>query len=996
MSHQKSMKKTVSVLATGLLAGGGLAVMVALLAPATAAQAASVACTAPGDLYAASGSTTLGTQAVTVWGYSTTAGAGVTQPGGPTLCVNAGETVTVTLHNQLPENTALLFQGQQMVPDRTGAAPGATTTYTFTASRPGTYLYEAGLVPNGQHQVAMGLYGALIVRPATPGQAYDATTAFDDEAVLVLSEIDPALNNAASPAAFDMRKYAPRYSLINGKAYPNTNPIPAAAAGDKVLLRYVNAGSLYHSLASLGAEQKVIALGGSPLKYSRHYIAETFGPGQTADAIVTTPAATAAVNRLPIYDGSLLLHNSNVAGAGGMLTFVTVPPSGVVGPDTSGPVTSAVAFAAGTLSATVTDTTTGGSSVAGAEYFIDTVTGTGLPMTGSGAGSVNVTASASIPSGQHIVYVRGQDSVGNRGFFSSVLVTGGDATGPTTKSPSLAPSLTNGAGAAVIAVHATGDDTATGGSNITGAEYFIDAVGATGSGSVMAVNVAAPTASLDATVPAATVNALAEGTHVLSIHSQDAAGNWGAPVTINLVVDKTAPTTSGVTVAPTPNNGTLGFNGSPSAIRVTVATMADPISATVSSTISSAEAFIDTVTANGSGIVVRATDSAYNSASEAGYFEIPLATVAQLSDGSHVISVHAKDAAGNWGAVATSTLVIDKVKPVVSAVSVSPNPSGGAASVVLTAQATDAGTAVTRAEWFSGADPGAGNGTAMTVTGTGPWTVSSTIDARGFSEGPRTLTVRVRDAAGNWSVTASAVLQVQAALSFSTLGNSNPAGVAGTADDADIYSWSGTAFSRVIDASVAPYNLPGSANVDGFDRVSPTQFYVSFTDQVTVPGIGIVQDEDVVFFNGTSWSLYFTGSAHGLGGNNSLDIDAISVVGSTLYFSTLGNSNPPGVGGTADDADVYSWNGTAFSRVIDASAAPYSLPAAANVDGFVRVDDTHFYLSFSADTTTVPVLGAVQDEDVIYYNAGTWSVYFDGTAHGLTAANQDLDAFDVP
>ncbi|WBM79247.1 multicopper oxidase family protein [Cryobacterium breve] len=417
MSHQKSMKKTVSALATGLLAGGGLAVLVALLAPATAAQAASVACTAPGDLYAASGSTTLGTQAVTVWGYSTTAGAGVTQPGGPTLCVNAGETVTVTLHNQLPENTALLFQGQQMVPDRTGAAPGATTTYTFTASRPGTYLYEAGLVPNGQHQVAMGLYGALIVRPATPGQAYDATTAFDDEAVLVLSEIDPALNNAASPAAFDMRKYAPRYSLINGKAYPNTDPIPAAAAGDKVLLRYVNAGSLYHSLASLGAEQKVIALGGSPLKYSRHYIAETFGPGQTADAIVTTPAATAAVNRLPIYDGSLLLHNSNVAGAGGMLTFVTVPPSGVVGPDTSGPVTSAVAFAAGTLSATVTDTTTGGSSVAGAEYFIDTVTGTGLPMTGSGAGSVNVTASASIPSGQHIVYVRGQDSVGNRGFF---------------------------------------------------------------------------------------------------------------------------------------------------------------------------------------------------------------------------------------------------------------------------------------------------------------------------------------------------------------------------------------------------------------------------------------------------------------------------------------------------------------------------------------------------------------------------------------------------
>ena len=66
------------------------------------------------------------------------------------------------------------------------------------------------------------------------------------------------------------------------------------------------------------------------------------------------------------------------------------------------------------------------------------------------------------------------------------------------------------------------------------------------------------------------------------------------------------------------------------------------------------------------------------------------------------------------------------------------------------------------------------------------------------------------------------------------------------------------------------------------------------------------------------------------------------------------------------------------------------------MDGFVRVDATHFYLSFSAATTTVPGVGTVQDEDVVYHNAGTWSVYFDGTAHGLSAANHDVDAFDVP
>ncbi|MBM0240050.1 multicopper oxidase domain-containing protein, partial [Micromonospora sp. ATA32] len=43
-------------------------------------------------------------------------------------------------------------------------APGATRSYTFTAHRPGTYLYEAGHTALGARQVAMGLVGALVVR----------------------------------------------------------------------------------------------------------------------------------------------------------------------------------------------------------------------------------------------------------------------------------------------------------------------------------------------------------------------------------------------------------------------------------------------------------------------------------------------------------------------------------------------------------------------------------------------------------------------------------------------------------------------------------------------------------------------------------------------------------------------------------------------------------------------------------------------------------------
>ena len=58
-------------------------------------------------------------------------------------------------------------------------APGATVTYTFTAA-PGTYVYQSGA--DAGRQAAMGLYGALVVHPTAPGQAYDdPSTAFDSE-----------------------------------------------------------------------------------------------------------------------------------------------------------------------------------------------------------------------------------------------------------------------------------------------------------------------------------------------------------------------------------------------------------------------------------------------------------------------------------------------------------------------------------------------------------------------------------------------------------------------------------------------------------------------------------------------------------------------------------------------------------------------------------------------------------------------------------------------
>ena len=993
----------MSALSIGLTHGQALAAPAPHTATlsTTAALPASTACSSPSagasicSLWAITGTIGLPGATVKVWGYSDSSTGSVSLPG-PVLIVNEGDVVTVTLTNRLTESTALLFQGQDTIPDLTGAAAnGGTKSYTFTATRPGTYLYEAGLLPNAQHQVAMGMYGALIVQSNTPGQAYSsASTAFSDEALLVLSEIDPLLNNSANPANFDMRNFRPTYALINGKAFPQTTGITSTASST-VLLRYVNAGLQAHSMSALGLRQTAIALDGSAYDFAHKMVAETIAPGQTADALVSIPSSAIDGTKYALYDATFAMHNGNTGGFGGMLTFISIGTA-TTGADTIGPATSGVALSPNqvsgavgvSVSASVSDAASGGSDVTAAEYTIDTTVGTGTAMTGSWGPSpvaVNATIPAAIvgalSTGNHTVYVRGQDSAGNWGAFTSAILKV-DNTGPTSSGLTLTPNPSNGT--VNVALHATANDAASGGSIIAAAEYTIDG----GTAAPLTVNVPASVSSLDATIPAATINGLSDGSHSVSVRSQDALGNWGTSATISLIVDKTGPTAGGVSAAPNPSNGLIGINSSTPAVRVT-ATFTD-----VLSTVSAGEGFIDTVGANGTGFIFIAVDGVFNSPIEVGRVDVPLTTIAGLSEGNHTLYAHGKDSAGNWGATSSTILVVDKTGPVISSVSAAPNPTNGAPSVTLSASTTDNLSSVVTAEWFTGADPGVGNGTPMTISGGGPFNLAASINVSGWNPGNYTLYVRARDAAGNWSSAGSTTLAVTQALYFSTAGNTNPPGVGGTADDADIYFWNGSAYSRNIDASTI--GIPAGANVDGFVRVDNTHFYLSFSNTSTnLPGIGTVQDEDVVYYNNGVWSLYFDGTAHGLGTSNNLDIDAMDIVGGVLYFSTAGNTNPPGVGGTADDADIYAWDGTSYTRVWDATAA--GLAGGANVDGFVRVDATHFYLSFSSTSTTLPGIGTVQDEDIVFNNNGVWSVFFDGTAYGLgTSNNLNIDAFDLP
>ncbi len=182
--------------------------------------------------------------------------------------------------------------------------------------------------------------------------------------------------------------------------------------------------------------------------------------------------------------------------------------------------------------------------------------------------------------------------------------------------------------------------------------------------------------------------------------------------------------------------------------------------------VTNAELFIDTVGAPGTGLAMMSKDGAFNELGEDVYQTISQAQANALTAGAHTIIVRGKDAAGNWGATAAYTLISDKVKPTISGLSAVPNPTNttntSTTSFTLSATANGTGTNVIQAEWFEGADPGLGKGNQFIFTQAASVNLSASIDyvAIGWTPGSHTVNVRAKDAAINWSTTASVVVNV--------------------------------------------------------------------------------------------------------------------------------------------------------------------------------------------------------------------------------------------
>jgi FtsP/CotA-like multicopper oxidase with cupredoxin domain len=319
-----------------------------------------------------------------MWGFSE--GSRPFQHPGPVLCVNEGDTVTVILNNSFtlasPKSApavSIIFPGQVGVTangvptqpqfDGTGALTslaqaaqpgGGSVTYSFVASKPGTFLYESGggqrtsgtpsFYSSPQVQVRMGLFGALIVRPTLGvGYAYDrADSQFNPgtEFLALLSEIDPYLNAKVlkGTGAFNMNGYHPRYWLINGRGFPDSiadnfaSWLPSQPYGslatihpnDKYLAdgttlnpspinplpsitRYLSVGTEDYPFHPHGNNGKVIGRDGAPLAgpggedMSFDKFSVNIGPGQTWDVLFSWRDAESysPTNQVPASEPNL-------------------------------------------------------------------------------------------------------------------------------------------------------------------------------------------------------------------------------------------------------------------------------------------------------------------------------------------------------------------------------------------------------------------------------------------------------------------------------------------------------------------------------------------------------------------------------------------------------------------------------------------------------------------------------------------------------------------
>ncbi|WEK54120.1 MAG: stalk domain-containing protein [Candidatus Cohnella colombiensis] len=291
------------------------------------------------QLYATDGYMTLpdGKQ-LYIWGYSLKDEPGSATVPAPTLEVNEGDRVEITLTNIGPKKTGIKqlahtihFHGLDTdqlndgVPHTSVAIQvGESFNYQFIAKKAGTYFYHCH-VDTIEH-LQMGMYGAFIVKAKNGiNQAWTGGPSYDKDYVFLLNEIDPLWHQAVEEGkSYDRTDFHPRYWTINGKAYPDTEKDPTSfiegKVGETVLIRIINSGYESHSFHMHGYHFQVIASDGRPLPEPLTKDTVLIGPGERYDLLVTFDQS----GMFPFHSHNIVDNTNNGTYPGGLHTMIDV------------------------------------------------------------------------------------------------------------------------------------------------------------------------------------------------------------------------------------------------------------------------------------------------------------------------------------------------------------------------------------------------------------------------------------------------------------------------------------------------------------------------------------------------------------------------------------------------------------------------------------------------------------------------------------------------
>lgn len=211
------------------------------------------------------------------------------QSPGPLLHVKEGDDVEIEIENQTTLPHTIHWHGLYQrgtwkndgVPDVTQPAipPGETFTYRFKAEPSGTMWYHCHVNVN-EHVAMRGMWGPFIIDPKDPPPIEKEVT---KDYIMMFSSWASAW--AKKPGYGGVPGDVPDFFTINGKAYPDTQPL-RIKEGDVVRIRLIGAGDELHSIHIHGHLFEVYAKDGRPLP--NPYLADTilFGPGERYDLIL--------------------------------------------------------------------------------------------------------------------------------------------------------------------------------------------------------------------------------------------------------------------------------------------------------------------------------------------------------------------------------------------------------------------------------------------------------------------------------------------------------------------------------------------------------------------------------------------------------------------------------------------------------------------------------------------------------------------------------------